>query len=145
MKYINKSNGIRSSVEGEMDFDRENSVNQVYAKFLAAGFSKNSVSPLQGYRITDDKVSVSKTIDDLECVIEWDPAYFEKNDSNINTGYAFSLIGEDEDDYLQNTDLWSVSSCIKAAKIAERFFSEYPCTPKYMKEFADKMGMQYGY
>lgn len=130
---------------------RENNVNrdvdlqQVYDKFLDAGFSKNSVSPLQGYRITDDTVSVSKTIDDLECVVEWDPSYFEKNDSNINTGYAFSLIGEDEDDYLQNTEAWSVSSCIKAARSAEKFFSEYPCTPKYLEKFADKMGMQYGY
>lgn len=139
MKYINKSNCIRSG------FDGENSVKQVYNKFLAAGFSKNSVSPLQGYKITDDTVSVSKTIDDLECVIEWDPSYFDKKDSNINTGYAFSLIGEDEEDYLQNIDPWSVSSCIKAAKSAEKFFSEYPCTPKYMEEFADKMGMQYGY
>ena len=114
-------------------------VKDAYEILSSAGFSKNKVSPIMGNTIKDDEISASKEFADgeLEAIIEFDKNYFDK------PGFVLAIVGDDVDDmYLQNTEQWSLKTCIKIAKLAEKYFDDNPVTPKFAKRFADSYDMQ---
>jgi len=113
----------------------------IYDKLLSAGYTKNSVTQ-GGITVKDDIISVSKTIadGDLEVNIEYDDGSYLGEPS-----YMISFMGDREDDYMQNVDALSLGACTKLAKLADKYFDEYPVTSKFMKEFANKYGLKYGF
>ena len=125
------------NIEESVEID--DSIKDQHDTLVAAGFSRDKVSPF-GVSVEPTDICYSTEIDDMLVQVIYDEEWFDGK-----PGYILQFTGEEEDSVMSNTSPLSLKSCIKITNLAKKYFDEYPCTAKFMQKFADEYGLQFGF
>lgn len=141
VKVIKMENKLRNNIVMESNNEVADEIKDIHDILVNAGFKRMSYN-LFGTSVKPNDICYTKTSnnDDFEAIVTFEKGWFDGKD-----GYILQILGDEEEDILQNTRPLSINNCVKITKLAEKFFDEYPTTNKFMKKFADEYDLQYGY